>query len=206
MEMKPQITLISAPDEPLLQELLGELQQHNFHAIHRCEQPGELKKFLRPDYRGFFIFCLSPAALTNWYRQIRQDLVNYFKIYYYHSLRAEEIGKSIFLYFDFLISGETKNHALAMQLNFLEQNYWKKIPFYLLGIKQAQMTILLQNIIKTLEIADVQDITLDHVSEKLGLRREIVHQEIKNQLNMRYMDLKNTILNYYRQNYPHEFF
>jgi hypothetical protein len=204
--MKPKITVISRQDEPLLQELLDELHQRGFHGIPVCEQRSELKNYLQSEYKGFFIFCLSPHAVKNWYRPITHDLINYFKIYYYHSLLAQEIKTSIFLYFDFLITGEAKNHTLSTQLNFLEQNYWKKIPLKLLGIRRSRVSRLLQNIIKIMEIADVEDITLDHVSRKLDLQPQIVRQEIKNRLNMNYLDLKNTILKYYHQNYPDESF
>jgi len=71
--MKPQITIVSKQDEPLLQELLVKMQQRDFRDIPVCERPAELKEYLQSGYKGFFIFRLSPQTLKDWYGSITRE-------------------------------------------------------------------------------------------------------------------------------------
>jgi hypothetical protein len=203
--MIPQIIIISNEDEPLLKDLIDELVRHDFTSLKRVYDHDNFSHLLDSEFKGFLIFCLSPADLARWMPYLKNRLLNYFKIYYYNSLIEENVDSSMFINFDHLIVGESKNGILSYQLDFLKMNFWRKIPLFHLGIEHSQISKLLKKIIYTIEKSDINVMTLDLISTKLNISSEIIRQELKNKLNMHYSDLKNSLIDYYRENYPDEF-
>jgi hypothetical protein len=203
--MGPQVIIISSEDEHLLKNLIDELIYHEFASLKLIYDGYKLIEQLSHGFKGFIIFCLPPGKLIHWIPFIRKRLLNYFKIYYYHSLIEENVDTSIYANFDYLIAGETKNGILSHQLSFLKMNYWRKIPLLHLGIQQSQISKLIKKIIYTIEKSDISVMTLEHISSKLNISPEVIRQELKNKLNMHYTELKNSLIDYYRKNYPDEF-
>jgi len=203
--MSPQVIIISNEHEPLLKGLIDELVRHDFTSLKLVYDHDKLSQLLENEFKGFIIFCLSPPDLSRWIPYLKSRLLNYFKIYYYNSLIEAEVDSSMFINFDYLIVGESKNGILSYQLDFLKLNYWRKIPLMYLGIEHSQVSKLLKKIIYTIEKSDINVMTLDHISNKLNISSEIIRQELKNKLNMHYTDLKNSLIDYYRENYPDEF-
>jgi hypothetical protein len=203
--MSPQVIIVSNEDELLLRQLIDELIRHDFTNLKLVQEQNALLNLINPYFKGFIIFCLPPDDLRHWMPFINGRLSNYFKIYYYNSLIEEDVSASMFLNFDYIIAGESKDAILSYQLDFLKSNYWRKIPLRHFGIEQTQISKLLKKIILTIEKTDINIVTLDHISASLNVSSETIRQELKDKLNINYSELKESLINYYRENYPDEF-
>ena len=203
--MIPQVIVISQENEPLIRELIDQLIRHDFTNLNLAQRPNDLAELISNDFKGFIIFCLPPEELAAWMPYIDHNLLSMFKIYFYDSLIEEDLNSSLFLQFDYIIAGENKNGILKQQLDFLKMNYWRKIPLLQLGIEQPQLSKLLKKILLTLEKTDINLITLDHISTRLNVSTDTIRNELKDKLNINYSQLKNSLINYYREHYPDEF-
>ena len=203
--MKPKVIIISRKNEPSLQHLMHLLKQLDYECPTIVNTKNKLNDLETGNFKGFFIFCLPPSEIKQWKQFLEDKILNFFKIYCYNFLIEHKIDSSIFLNFDFIIAGEQENGVLNRQLDFLKLNYWKKIPLTRLGLNNVQQSMLLMRLFRILERTDINSISLDQISKKVGVSKERIRREIKNKLNMHYSDLKFSLIQYYREYYPEDF-
>jgi hypothetical protein len=113
-----------------------------------------------------------------------------------------KIDTSLFLNFDFIIAGEQENGILHRQLDFLKSNYWRKVPLSKFGLKRVPDSNLINKLFKILETSDINITSIDQVSKKLNVSKEVLRKEIRKNLSIHYTDLTSILLEYYREVYP----
>jgi hypothetical protein len=200
--MKPQVIIVSKKNDPSLNSLLYTLKQHSikdYKIIHSKTQLDEIDK---GNLKGFFIFCIPPSEMQEWLYKLDDKFLDYFKIYNYNYLIEGKIDTSLFLNFDFIIAGDQENGILHRQLEFLKSNYWRKVPISKFGLKRMPESNIISRLFKILETSDINISSIDQVSKKLNVSKEVLRKEIRKNLRIHYTDLTSILLNYYREVYP----
>jgi len=204
--MIPQVTIISRKSERILKKLIKELRLNrftNFEVVESIEQVSEL---ILDNYRGFFIFCLPATDLIRWENYIENHLGNYYLLYYYHSLYEERIDTSVFLIFDFVITGEGADCSIAGQLNFLQSNFWKKVPLSKLKVKKKHLPKTIRKLFYHLEsTTDIDSISLSSVIKKLKINEVHFKRDLKESMNLNFTQLKDQLSKYYQSKFPEKF-
>jgi hypothetical protein len=200
--MNPRVIIISKKNEPTLSHLIYALKAHKIECQEIIQSRAKLKEIDTENFKGFFVFCIPPAEIKNWLYDVEAKLLNFFKIYSYNYLIEDKIDSSVFLTFDYIIAGEQENGILNRQLKFLKSNYWRKIPFSELGIEKIPESKIIGKLFQILERTDISSASIDQLSNKLNVSKQILRQEIKKSLNIQYAQLKSILLNYYQESYP----
>jgi hypothetical protein len=197
--VNPRVIIISKKNEPSLNLLLTILKAHRIECHDLIHSRAILRELETNNFKGFLIFCIPPAEIKEWFDDLNEDFLNYFKIYNYNNLIEQNLDSSVFLMFDYIISGEQDYLFLSKQLDFLKSNYWRKIPYAKLGIRQLPKSKLIGNLFYIIERTDFDSINLDQLSKKLKVSNRVLRKEIKDHLNLQYSELKSTLLDHYRE-------
>jgi len=200
--MDPRVIIISKKNEPTIKHLIHALEDQCIKCEEFIYSKQELQKFDTSDFKGFFIFCLSPSDIKIWLKGLEEKFLNFFKIYSYDYLIEDDIDSSVFLLFDYIIAGEQENGILHRQLEYLKLNYWRKIPISALGFQRVQGSKLIAKLFQVLEKTDIDLTNLDQLSKQLNVSKDSIRIEIKKNLNMHYSQLRDTLLQYYQEYYP----
>ena len=199
--MNPQVIIISKKGEPALNLLLFILEEHKIKCHEIIHSRENFRKVDTATFKGFLIFCLPPTEVKEWLQDIEKKFLNYFKIYSYDNLVEDDLNSSVFLLFDYIISGKQEYDFLSKQLKFLKSNYWRKIPYTKLGIKKLPTSKLIGNLFYLLERTDINQTNIDQLSNKLNVSNRVLRREIKKHLNLQYSELKYALINHYRENF-----
>jgi len=201
LNMNPQVIIISKKNEPLLNLLLNILGEHEIKCHEIIHSRANLRQIDTTNFKGFLIFCIPPSEVKEWLDDMKKEYLNYFKIYNYNNLVDLDLDSSMFLTFDYIISGKQEYNFLNKHLKFLKSNYWRKIPYTKLGIQELPTSKLIGNLFYILERTDLNFASLNQLSKKLKVSNNVLRREIKKHLNLQYSELKSTLINHYREYY-----
>ena len=198
-----QVVVIGNSGDPISSEVITVLHHRKDFCIRTIEAQDDLSIISQNNFKGFIIISLPSGRLKDWAEQfLKNNLRNYFSVYYYDSFFAERLGHSIYLEFDFVIAGEQRKINLSNLLDYLRENYWRKIPYSLLKVENGSMTNVMRRILFSLENQNSEDLTLEKISTKLRVRKSLIRKEIKSITDLNFSDLKKLIFDYYQENYP----
>jgi hypothetical protein len=197
--MNPRVIIISKKNEPSLNLLMTTLKTHKIECQHLIHSKETLREMKLIDFKGFLIFCIPPSEIKEWFEAMNEYFLNYFKIYNYNNLVEHNFDSSVFLMFDYIISGEQDYQFLNKQLEFLKYNYWRKIPYTKLGIRQLPSSKIIGNMFNLIERSDIDLMSLEKLSKKLKVSNRVLRKEIKEHLKLQFSELKSTLINHYRE-------
>jgi len=197
--MNPEVIIISKKHEPALNHLHRALREQEIDCKTLVYSREALEKLETKDFKGFFIFCLPPAEITAWLKDNECKFLNHFNIYHYDHLVADKIDHSLFLMFDYMITGMHEYKTLVKHLRYLKINYWRKIPTTKLGLQRMPASNLIDRLFRLLESLDVNTTDLEQVSKKLHVNNHKLQKEIKQHLNLQYCELKSVLVKHYEE-------
>lgn len=202
LERNIQVIVIGNPEASICSEVVSVLHKRNNFCIKKIDSPEDLSTLLQNGLRGFLIFTLPANRLDKWSDYLSKNGPwNYFSVYYNDSLFTQNISDSIYLEFDFVIAGKQRKANLSNLLNYLTENYWRKIPYSLLPTKNGSITNLMRRILFSFEVQNPEELTLHKISAKLKVPQSFIRQEITNVIDLNFSDLKKLVLDYYQKNY-----
>jgi len=190
--MEYKVAIISKKEDPIQEEISSILNKKNaeYFVLTHPSQSG-------PEYFdnmfGFLIIALPGKDLQIWLNKLDKDFNKFFKIYYYKNLSTIEPTPNLFPYFDFIVVGEQRKTNLSRLIDFLSENYWKKIPSNWVREKYGKFHPLMQNILFLISISKEENITLDYLSQKLRVDKEDILKEIKQSSGMNFKQFKKII-------------
>ena len=197
--MKPEVIIIAKKGEPALSQLYRALREQEIDCRTVVHSREALVALNTANFRGFFIFCLPAADIAEWTKDIECKFLNYFKIYHYNSLVADDIDSSLFLMFDYMIAGTQEYETLIKHLRYLKVNFWRKIPATKLGLQRQPASHLLSRLFRLLERMDVNATSLEQISKRLHVNNTKLQKEIKHYVNLQYGELKSVLVKHYEE-------
>lgn len=202
--MNGQVVIVGKENE-ILREAIKALQQveiSDYLLVHNKE---DLLQVIREEFQGFIVFAINLDELAGWEEVFEKQLKNYYTVYFYNSLVVDDLSRFVGMDFDFIAVGEERLESFKKLINYLAENYWKKIPVEMLNINYCSLSNLLRKILFLFETSRTQQIKITTLAEKIGVSPHEIRQEIKNTLGLRYSDLKKIIYNYYKYKHPEKY-
>lgn len=164
----------------------------------------ECTTFLENEFEGFLIFQMDPLNLSQWFSKCRYNFYNFYTLYYNSNLYINSLHSSILTNFDFVIVNDKTNMMVLKTIDFLETNFWRKIPARLISTDGNHLNPLVKKIIKIIELSDLHNLTLECIASRLNLNSNIIRHTLRRQCNKSFTELKDTITIYYKNNFPME--
>jgi len=196
--MNCRVGIISLENEILLKEIIAELQRNDLY-YHILYYPQEVKQKIDENFKGFFIFCLPPEEVKKWEKEIKSFMNKFFKIFYYHSLITVGFKKELFLQFDFIVVGEKRQKNLSQLLNYLDLNYWRKIPSKIIKGENGEFSPLLQNILFIISTMKDENINIEKIANRLNVKKIDILSEIRKNTGLSFTEFRKHILEYLHQ-------
>lgn len=198
-----QVVVVGDPGDLVCAEVITVLHHRKDFCLRNIDSPDDLSILLQNNFRGFIIISLPSSKLNRWSEHyFKNGLRNYFSVYYYDSFYAGSLSRSKYLEFDFVIAGKQRKENLSNILDYLTENYWRKIPYSLLQLENGSMTNMMRRILFAFETQNAEELTLDKISANLRVPKSFVRQEIKNVIDLNFSDLKRLVFDYYRKKLP----
>jgi hypothetical protein len=202
--MRVNALLLRAQNHDSNDKIINYLQSRERIYTRIITDAEECNTFLENGFKGFLVFQMDPPALSHWFSRCRHNFNNFYKLYYNSNLYIHGLYNSIMMDFDFVIVDNSTNIKTLKIIDFLESNFWRKIPARLISDNGNHLNPLVKKIIKIIELSDIHTLTLECVASRLNLNSNIIRHTLRRQCNKSFTELKDTLTTYYKSNFPME--
>jgi len=201
--MSKEIVILGKESNPLVKEIIEILEIQGIEYYFVCSDLEKLTEFFINESKGFIIIiCLPPSHINILKKKYGSSLEPFFKIYYYYYINTVKFEYKIFLWFDFIIVGKLRKKSLFRTIEYLKNNYWRKIPVHIIKGTDDEYSPLFHNILFIISFLKDEKITVKKIADHLRIKENIIIEEIKKNSGLNFSEFKKKILEYLnRQEY-----